>query len=279
VERAVLIVASRRVVAIGDNVVDLYTNLGRGFPGGGAVNFAVHVARLGLSSGYVGMIGDDWRGRLLRESLEAEGVDVTYLRMTSGPTAVAHVRLQDGERTFIGADPGVRYQLRVDDTIAGYLMRASWIHTTLDGRMESEIAGWHAAGLRVSFDYSHRATPDQLMLLPYVDVAFFSGQKVGPDGAEAALHQLHARGAHLGVMTLGEHGSLAYDGANVYRQAAEPIEPLDTLGAGDAFMAGFVVSYLEHGDVGRALATGTRTASCACLHYGAFEHGVPACAT
>jgi hypothetical protein len=45
--------------------------------------------------------------------------------------------------------------------------------------MESEIAGWRAAGLRVLFDFSHRATPRQLDRLSHVEVAFFSGQKIG----------------------------------------------------------------------------------------------------
>jgi fructoselysine 6-kinase len=270
------LVTPLRVVAIGDNVVDVYTDLGRGYPGGGAVNFAAHSARLGVPAGYVGVVGDDWRGRLVREALEAEHVDVTYLRMVRGPTAVAYVQLENGERTFVGADPGVRYQLRVDAPITTYLQGASLVHTTLDGRMEAHLPLWHAAGLRVSFDFSHRATPQQLALLPHVYIAFFSGQKIHHSDAEAVARQMHVRGGRLVVMTLGEHGSVAFDGQRVCRQAAEPqpFEPVDTLGAGDAFMAGFVVSYLRDGDVRAALATGTRAAGRACVHHGAFDHGL-----
>jgi len=70
-----------RIVAIGDNCVDVYPALGRVFPGGGAVNFAVHAARLGADAGYVGVVGDDRHGSLLRDALMAEGVDTSFVRV------------------------------------------------------------------------------------------------------------------------------------------------------------------------------------------------------
>jgi fructoselysine 6-kinase len=262
-----------RIVAIGDNCVDVYPALGRVYPGGGAVNFAVNAARLGADAGYIGVIGDDRHGSLLHGALAAEGVDTTFVRVVQGATAVTYVRLEDGERSFDGADPGVRDQLRVEPEIEEYLLAADHVHTTLDGRVDEAVSRWSAAGRRISFDFSHRATPEQLALLPLVDIAFFSGQSIAPADAEGAVRAFHARGARLVVMTLNKHGSLAFDGTTVWRQPSEPVRPVDTLGAGDGFMAGFVGRFLEDGDVPASLAAGAEASAVICQHYGAFGRG------
>jgi fructoselysine 6-kinase len=267
--------AAPRIVAIGDNCVDVYPVLGRVFPGGGAVNVAVHAARLGADAAYVGAVGDDRYGALLREALDAEGVDTTFVRVVPGPTAVSYVRLEDGERTFDRSDPGVRDRLRLDPEIERYLLTADLVHTTLDGRVDAAVSRWSAAGRRVSFDFSHRATPEQLALLPHVEIAFFSGQRIPPVDAERAVRALHAQGARLVVLTMHKHGSLAFDGTTLWRQPSETVRPVDTLGAGDGFMAGFVGRFLQDGDVQASLAAGSRASASVCQHHGAFGRGAP----
>ena len=66
---------SPHLLAVGDNVVDCYPDLGVMFPGGNAVNVAVHARRAGASSAYLGAVGTDPAGDLVRGSLVAEGVD------------------------------------------------------------------------------------------------------------------------------------------------------------------------------------------------------------
>ena len=88
------------VIAIGDNMSDCYLTIGQVFPGGSAVNVAVAVARSGGSSGYVGVVGDDARGRLLIDSLAAERVDTRRLSVAPGRTACCQVMHSDGERLF-----------------------------------------------------------------------------------------------------------------------------------------------------------------------------------
>ena len=97
-----------RIAAVGDNCVDIYTNKGWAFPGGGSVNFAAHASRQGAAMSYVGVIGTDFWGDMLQNALHAEGIDTTYLIREDGPTAVAYVHLDGTERTFIGSEHGVR---------------------------------------------------------------------------------------------------------------------------------------------------------------------------
>src|SRR6266496_2001177 len=264
---------SPRIVAIGDNCVDVYPEIGRVYPGGGAVNFAVHAARLGADAGYVGTVGDDRYGALLRRSLEAEHVDTSHLRVVPGSTAVVQVLLDKGERLFARAEPGVRSQLRLDLETEAYVLAADLVHTTLDSRVDAAVVRWAAAGRRISFDFSHRPTSGQLALLPYVDIAFFSGQAIDPADAESVARHLRGLGARLVVLTLNKYGSLAFDGTTVWHQPSETVKPLDTLGAGDSFMAGFVSCFLHDGDVAASLAAGARAAARVCQHHGAFGRG------
>ncbi len=262
-----------RVAAIGDNCIDVYTNLGQSFPGGGAVNFAVHAHRAGLASAYVGAIGDDEHGRLLKAALGAEGVDGAYLIEVPGPTAVAYVRLEQGERTFIGSDHGVRGQLAISTAIDVYLAGFDLLHATLDSGVDAAIPGWAARGQRLSYDFSHRARPAQLALIPALSVAFFSGQATPPAAVEDVLVAFGRQTDGCVVMTLGERGSLAYWRGRIWRQPALPTEVVDTLGAGDAFQAGFMAAHLQGGSIEEALAAGAQQAASVCTHLGGFGHG------
>ena len=71
-------------------------------------------------------------------------------------------------------------------------------------------------------------------------------------------------------MTLGEHGSLAFDGERIYRGEALPVEVVDTLGAGDAFIASFLCSRLKGRDIQGSLAEGHVAASEICGRLGAW---------
>lgn len=260
------------IAAIGDNCIDVYTNLRQGFPGGGALNFAVHARRAGAQTAYVGVIGIDAHGDWMADALNAEGVETKYLQRVQGPTALAFVRLVDGERTFIGSDRCVREQLRVAPEIDGYLAGFDWIHTTLDGRVDASIPAWHRAGRKISYDFSHRAKPEQIALLPHITVAFFSGQHSDPARASEELAAYQCLGARVVVMTFGENGSIAFDGAREYHQPALRAQVVDTLGAGDAFQAGFIVEYLKTGAIDAALSAGAARAAAVCEHYGAFGY-------
>jgi fructoselysine 6-kinase len=263
-----------KFAAIGDNCIDVYQNLGKGYPGGGPVNFAVRAARLGVSTAYIGLIGEDANGALLRYALLAEGVDISHLQSMPGATAVAYVRLEGTERVFVGKDRGVREKLVVNAQTDEFLRGFQLVHTTLDGCVDAHIPRWKAMGLAVSYDFSHRATPDQIKLLPYIDYAFFSGQKHTWDEGPDLLRHYHSQGGRLVVMTFGQRGSLAFDGKNMVQQLAQPVEVVDTMGAGDAFQAGFVTTSMSGGALEQALLMGTISGAHACTESGGFGHGI-----
>lgn len=261
-----------KVLAIGDNCIDEYTNFDARFPGGGCVNFAVHARRAGAQVAYAGVIGDDQYGDWIRDALEAEQVDIRYLSRVSGKTAVAFVELRDTERVFLGSDHGVRDQLVMDEPLREFIREFDHVHTTLDGCMDEYIADWFAAGRSISYDFSHRAQQDQLDLLPYIALAFISGQHLNEQEAAHLAMDQQTRNQGVVIVTLGSLGSLAYDGKNIIRQPAIPVKVVDTLGAGDAFQAAFIVEYLRTHNTSAALFAGAKQAASACQYLGGFGY-------
>lgn len=260
------------IVCVGDNCIDLYVNQGLGYPGGGPVNFAAHASRLGARTAYLGAVGDDPSGRHLIASLRAEGVDTQYVDVIPGPSAVAYVAVEEGERRFLGSNRGVRERFAIDERHDELLRTCDLIHTTLDGCVDHHIPRWAAEGKAISYDFSHRAKPEQIDLLPHIRFAFASGQGKSLEEARQLAHSWKERGPEVVVVTRGEDGSIAYDG-RWHEMAARRVPVIDTLGCGDAFMAGFIVEYLRSKSVPHALAVGTEVASGVLRHWGGFGYG------
>ena len=98
-----------KLAAIGSNCIDYYADIegGRAYPGGGPVNMAVYASRLGHESSYIGPIGDDKFGDLMRASIAERGVDTSHLHKLPGQTAVTQVKLDNGERILGDYTEGV----------------------------------------------------------------------------------------------------------------------------------------------------------------------------
>ena len=62
-----------KLIALGDNVIDYYHNTQECFPGGNAVNVAVHAARLGAQAEYLGSLGDDKMAHIVEKALQENG--------------------------------------------------------------------------------------------------------------------------------------------------------------------------------------------------------------
>lgn len=258
-----------RLVAVGDNVVDCYPRLGLMFPGGNALGAAVHARRSGAYAGYVGAIGHDPAGQLIRHALDAEAVDATRLRVLRGSTATATVELMDGERSFLGNDKGISLiKLHPDDL--EYISSFDIAHTTCYSRFEERVPSL-GKRTRVSYDFSHRREPGYaLPLLPYLYLATFSGDDLPDDEAEDLLRWPHSYGPRYVLVTMGRRGAMLHDGRRTHRQRARATTLVDSLGAGDSFIARTLVGVLRGEPVPRTLAAAADIAATTCRHHGSF---------
>jgi fructoselysine 6-kinase len=261
------------VIAIGDNISDCYLTIGQVFPGGNAVNVAVAVARSGGSSGYVGVVGDDARGRLLIDSLAAEQVDTRRLTVAPGPTACCEVMHADGERLFGPPQRGVALFRPTEDDLA-FAATASIIHSTYCSGLEDLLPELARRG-RVSFDFSDHLDDGYADdLLPFVHVAEFSAAGLDDrDGAELARWAA-ARGPAYVLVTRGSNGATFFDGAVSVSVSAAPSMVIDSIGAGDSFI-GRALHGLIRGEPAQALLKASaRAAARTCSTWGAYGHGV-----
>lgn len=259
-------------VCVGDNCIDRYLPpIGRDFVGGNAVNVAVHLQQAGIPTAYVGVVGDDAEGRLVQAGLRRTQVDISHLRVQPGKTGVTEVRLTPtGDREFAHEDMGVQDQFELDTTALSFISRHRLVHNTLAGGTTSYLTAFKQTGLTISFDYGEGVASNLLeQSINLVDIAFVSLPGRSIPEAENFAHQLSGRGPELVVVTLGKRGSLAYDG-QVYYQPSLLTAPVDTLGAGDTFIAIFLAGWLKGKSRPKALSDAAFAAAQTCTHLGAW---------
>ena len=200
--------AAPSLLAVGDNVVDRYVEAGYMYPGGNAVNVAVHARRNGATSAYLGAVGTDRAGQVVLAALEEEGVDTTLTRQVDGPNAYADVRVVDGNRVFGGADVGIsRFSLAQDDLTAAAAFDI--VHTGECSMMEEQLQDLADAARILSFDFSERPWD-------YVQ-QYLTTQKLNPDSAEDNVragslylaHLLRDTGGDERLATAGYYQGLA----------------------------------------------------------------------
>jgi fructoselysine 6-kinase len=266
-----------RILGIGDNTVDMYVDHGVRFPGGNAVNVAVQCRRLGAEAAYLGCLGNDAGGDLIAAALREEGLGLDRLRRIDGPNAWCRIRHRGADRVFAGSIPGVRGRYDLDEADGAYLAGFDVVHTSISSDLDGDIDFLRRHARLLSYDFSEYWTrPGVAAVLPKVDIAFLSAPKAGEAECRALLAEIHGRGVgDAVVLTRGVRGSLALVDDTVHVGGIVPVEVVDTLGAGDAFIAGFLVSYGEHHDPRRALALGAETAARACTYRGGFGHESP----
>lgn len=260
-----------RILAFGDNVVDCYLDQNLMFPGGNCVNHAVFARRAGAETAYAGAVCDDDAGRLIRQALIEEGVDVSSLRMEPGQTAYCVIETQEGERVFIGANLGVSIiaPLRAD------LARLSDFDAVHTGR-SSHVDAWlprFAAATKVSYDLATVHDPERIaQVAPHCFLLAFSAGGTRHEEALALALAARAAGARWSLVTRGIDGAVLAGEAGVFEAPAQPVDAIDTLGAGDTYIANVLVGLLGKRDPETILKDAAEAAARTCLIRGAFGH-------
>ena len=240
------------------------------FASGAPAIFAVAAARLGLAAGFVGAVGDDAFGRLLRARLAQEGVEHSQLQTVPGKsTAVAFVAYdRKGKREFVfhlrHAAAGALAAAALAD---GYFASARWLHlsgSTLALNEGSRAAAQRAldlvvaAGGALSFDPNLRpellALEDaRLLLAPFVAAATLllptadeARALTGRATTEEAARALLAQGAQLVAVKEGAAGATFYSRRGTVSVPGIPVPEVDPTGAGDCFNAACIYG-LEQG--------------------------------
>lgn len=253
-----------RVAAIGDNCIDYYRNLDRKYPTGNVVDTGVNLQKLGVPTSIISTTGSDEYGRWMIDSLSAEGLDISHLKVGDGPTAITYMDLDGLDRVHGEYVEGVLENIVFDEEDVRFACEHDLAHTALWGKAESVLPQIHESGTLVSFDYADRLDhPLVESTLGCVDYGFFSYH--GADGRDAwiedYLRDKVARGMRVATATFGEKGSLSWDGERFYDGGVYPSHVVNTVGAGDSFIAGFLSGVLDGVPIDECLDRGARLAA------------------
>lgn len=258
-----------KVIAIGDNCIDDYIHQGEKYVGGCSVNFSVYTKQLGGESAYLGAVGQDENGTLITNTLKAHGIDVSHVHIMNGKTAVTEVSLVDGDRKFLSYDEGVLKNLALSEADVAYIKTFDLLHTSVYGNIDYELKHF-MADMLIVFDFGPKLSyANKEMVLDCIDYAFFSYTQ---DDAfiRKFLCDAVSHGLECAVATLGEHGSIAYDGKEWYVQGIRKVPVVDTIGAGDSFIAGFSIAVLSGKSIPECLNAGALKAEETIQHFGAI---------
>lgn len=267
--------------------------------GGAEANFAIGLARLGVRSTWLGRLGNDGLGRRIARELRAEGVEAMPIFDDVAPTGLLLKETPRPGHTMVSYYRGesAGRQLTVEDVARLDLSGVDLLHVTgitlsLSATaalaVESLVERAAAQNVPISFDINHRsklwsaeqAAPKYRWIADRAsfifggqdELAILTGEQFGsPEELGRAVSDNHHAET---IVKLGEKGAGAWSDDTWHLRDAVKVEVVDTVGAGDAFAAGYIVERLGGASIDSALALATRTGAAACAHPGDWE-GAP----
>ncbi len=261
-------------------------------PGGACWNVARVGARLGVSTAFAGAVSNDLFGDRLETAGNAAGLDRRFLqRVDAAPLLAMVVSQHPPEYYFIGADSADLHfdpaQLPVGWRIAAEIVHfggISLMRKPLATKLLAEANAAKAAGKRIAFDPNFRSkanTPDYAdtfraiaSMSTYIKVSdddllgLFPG--LDPENGLIALRAL-APSAQI-LLTRGAEGMTLFTSDKVFEQSAFTVQVVDTVGCGDASMAGWMSSILLRptADFSAHLQISAAAAALAATHAGPY---------
>lgn len=244
-------------------------------PGGQVASAVVACQTWGLSTRYVGKLGDDDAAALHDREFARLGVEPQVVHVPGAASARSLILVDhDGERTVL-CRRDERVVLQPEELRREWIENARVLHVDGHDTAAATLAArWaHAAGVPVIADLDE-IYPGVDALIENIDYLIvsrdFPGRLTGEKGLKAALREIHSRyRCLLTAATLGAEGVLAWDGEQLHHAPAYHVPVVDTTGAGDLFHAGFIFSLLQGWELDRQLSFSCAAAAMNCMAQGA----------
>lgn len=264
--------------------------------GGAESNVAIALSRLGITAGWVSCLSSDELGQLVLNRIRGEGVDTSRVRRIQYRPTGLYLREKIGRqaRAYYYRKGSAACEMAPEAFDLDYLEGAEFFHLTgvTPGLSEScrSFTIWAAEqarenGARVSLDVNYRSKVWSTKkarkfveeALPLIDVLFVGDEEAqslwGQDD-ERLLHELSEAGPSEVVLKRGEGGSLVLLGNETFEQPAFSVNEVDPVGAGDAFVAGYLAGYLWKTDVKGRLRIANAMGAYSVMSLGDYE-GLP----
>lgn len=250
------------------------------FVAGAESNLAIGLARLGHQVGWISRVGKDEFGQCILSFIQGEGVDISQVIIDpEAPTGVyfKERRRVDMTRVYYYRSGSAASRFSPSDVDPNYVGQARFLHltgitpalsTSCKAAVERAIDVASEAQVPISFDPNIRlklwspaeARATLTRLISRVQLVLTSQEEArlltDQDDPEKAARQLLQLGPSLVVVKLGVEGSLVITGDECVHEPAIKVEAVETVGAGDAFDAGFLAGQLRDWDLTASLRLG-----------------------
>ena len=244
-------------------------------PGGQVASAVVACQSWGVSTRYVGKLGDDSAAAMHASEFQRTGVEAQLLYVPGAASSKSLILVdRHGERTVL-CRRDERLTLRPDELERDWITKARVLHVDGHDTAAATVAARWAreAGVLVSADLDE-TYPGVEELMENVDYLIvnkeFPHKLTGESDLKTALRQIQQRyGCSLTAATLGPDGVVAWDGESFHYAAAYQVPVVDTTGAGDTFRAGFIYGLLQGWTLERQLAFSCAAGALNCMHEGA----------
>jgi sugar/nucleoside kinase (ribokinase family) len=254
--------------------------------GGSSAILAHNLAALGTPTAFIGKIQDDDLGRLALARLRHAGVDTSRcLRVSDATPTGVTVLLHHGAQRRILTYPGTIAELEVSDLDQAYLLNAKHFHISsfflqkkLQPNLPELCTSLRLQGIKVSLDTND--DPDDAWgaafraMLPAIDTLLPNRDEArrmaGTEDLSEAVTWLGKR-VPLVVVKCGADGALVQKGDRRWEIPAYQTKPVDTIGAGDSFNAGFLSCLLRGLSVEQCAQGGNTAAALSTLRSGGTE--------
>ncbi|GAA1546202.1 sugar kinase [Kribbella lupini] len=286
------------VLTLGETMVSLRTRAAMRLGGeahlsiaGSESNVAIGLSRLGHQAAWLGAVGNDEPGRLIHRTLRAEGVDTSYVRFSdtdfTGFIAFdqpAHdiTRVSYHRRGSAGSTLTPDECVEAITSAAPKLLHLTGITPALSdtARAATLAAAEAATGVQVSLDVNYRArlwsraeaSACLKQLLPHVHTVFASDDELDllTDATDPVAALLES-GIKEVVVTAGGKGAWSHSPAGTLHQPALPVTVVDSIGAGDAFVSGYLSATLDNLTPDQRLIRATTSGAFCVGAYGDWE--------
>jgi len=266
--------------AVGDIGIDIYPQTGNKYPGGMALNNAIHATRAGAQASIVSAIGDDLIGRESLKLLQKEHINIDHVDIIPGGETQSIEVVLDEHKVQ-------HYQNWKLGVMADFI--PSREHKTFLTTQDGAIS-FYLPEFKHFFDsFARMLLPNTIKIADFTDLSehdsdvtfikqyrddfdwcIFSIEREGRAGQSEAFEKLMRDNNTSGLALLGADGSKVIHQGKTYGEPAHRVKVVDTTGAGDSYVATFFSTYLQSQNLVESMKRATQSAARTIQQYGAI---------
>ncbi|WMJ89149.1 PfkB family carbohydrate kinase [Anaerocolumna sp. MB42-C2] len=251
----------KRAIAMSDNCIDVYYKLDRYYLTGNSIDFAFNYKDLGGNVTEMTILGNDVFAKALEERLKEREIPFRILKRIERPTGMATMDLVDGDKKHLHFEGNAMEEIEIAPEDLEFIKNFDIVYAERWTKINRYIKNLKQPGQIWVYDFSKRLEQDSNdTIIPYLDYAFFSYDK-DDEYIRDFMKKTKEKGAKVVIAMLGEAGSLAYDGCKWYKQEAEKVPVVNTVGAGDSFIAAFTYGVSLGEDIPKCMLRGKTRAT------------------